>query len=118
MGQVITLPRTITFTREFEELPLYSERTRSGETFFAGLVDGSLEVSFDSTGDWHISDIHIKVENYRTGKANVAKTVRIDADENPSLYWHLLDTLADKYAATIEEWIAHEAEDHGVRIAA
>ncbi len=118
MGQVVTLPRTIKFTREFEELPIYSERTRSGETFFAGLVDGSVEVSFDHTGDWHISDIHIKVENYRMGDANVAKTVRIDGDENPSLYWHLLDTLTDKYAATIEEWMHQEAAERDLQIAA
>ncbi len=118
MAQVITLPRTITFTRQFEELPLYSERTKSGETFFAGLVDGSLEVSFDSTGDWHISDIRIRVQNYRMGDAALAKTVRIDADENPSLYWHLLDTLTDKYADTIREWIVLEAEEYGLRIAA
>ena len=82
MAQVITLPRTITFTREFEELPLYSERTRSGETFFAGLVDGSLEVSFDSTGDWHISDIHIRVQNYQMGDAALAK---ISASAGPAL---------------------------------
>ncbi len=117
MAQIITLPRTITFTRQFEELPLYSERS-AGVLFCAGLVDGSMEVSFDSTGDWWISDIHINVENYYPGNANLAKTVRIDADGNPSLYWHLLDTLTDKYAATIEEWIAHEAEECGVRIAA
>jgi len=118
MAQVITLPRTITFTREFEELPLYSERTRSGECFFAGLVDGSIEVSFDASGDWSISDIHLKVQNYKMGDAGRAKTVRIEADENPSLYWHLLDTLTDKYADTIQEWIAMEAEGCGLRIAA
>ncbi len=118
MAQVITLPRTITFTRQFEELPLYSERTKSGETFFAGLVDGSLEVSFDSTGDWTISDIHIKVDNYRMGDAGVAKMVRVDADENSALYWLLLDILTDKYADTIREWIVMEAEEYGLRIAA
>ena len=110
MAQIIPLPRTITFTREFEELPLYSERTRTGECFFAGLVDGSLEISFDSSGDWHISDIHLRAQNYKMGDGACAKTVRIDADENPSLYWHLLDTIADKYADTIQEWIAMEAE--------
>jgi hypothetical protein len=118
MGQVLTIPRTITFTRQFEELPLYSEKTRSGETFFAGLVDGALEISFDSTGDWHVSDIHLRVQNHRTGDAAAAKVVRIDADENPSLYWHLLDTLTDKYTDTIQEWIAMEAEEYGLRIAA
>jgi hypothetical protein len=118
MAQIITLPLTIKFTRAFEELPLYSEKTKSGECFFAGLVDGSLEISFDASGDWHVSDIHIKVENYRRGAANEARTVRIDADESPSLYWHLLDTLTDKYAATIAEWIAEEAAERDLQIAA
>jgi hypothetical protein len=118
MAQIITLPLTIKFTRAFEELPLYSEKTKSGECFFAGLVDGALEVTFDASGDWHISDIHIQVENYRRGAANEARTVRIDADENPSLYWHLLDTLTDKYAATILAWCHEEAAEYGLRIAA
>jgi hypothetical protein len=118
MGQVVTLPRTITFTRDFEELPLYSERTRSGECFFAGLVDGSIEISFDASGDWHVTDIHLRVQNYRMGDAAVAKMVRIDADDSPSLFWHLLDTLTDKYADTIQEWITMEAEEYGLRIAA
>lgn len=108
MGQVVTLPRTISFARQFEELPLYSEKTASGELLCAGLVDGSLEVSFDSSGDWHISDIHLKVENYRSGEANVVRIVRIDGDKCPSLYWHILDVLTDKYAGTIQEWIREE----------
>jgi|ERR1017187_4365211 hypothetical protein len=118
MGQVVSFPRTISFTRQFEDLPLYSEKTRSGELFYAGLVDGILEISFDHTGDWFVSDIKVKVENGRFGRENVATFVQVDADENPSFYWHILDTLTDKYASTIEEWIAFEAEDHGLRIAA
>jgi hypothetical protein len=118
MGQVVSLPRTISFTRQFEDMVLFSEKTRDGELFFAGLLDGSVEVTFDHTGAWDITDIHIKVENGRWGMRAEAKVVRVDADENAALYWLLLDVLTDKYANTIEEWIAFEAEDRGLQIAA
>ncbi len=118
MGQVHTFPRTISFTRQFEELPLFVEKTEAGDVFCAGLVDGNLEISFDQDGEWTITDIHINVHDYKTGYANRAKTVRVDADENAALYWLLLDVLTDKYADTIREWIALEAEECGLRIAA
>lgn len=108
MAQIITLPRTMSLVRQFEELSLFTEKTRSGDLFCAGLLDGTVEISFDWHGDWWVSDIHIEVENYRPGKDNLAKMVRIDADNQPALYWLLLDVLTDKYAATIEEWIAME----------
>jgi hypothetical protein len=118
MGQVVSFPRTISFTRQFEELALFSEYTRSGDLFYAGLIDGIIEISFDHTGDWSISDIHIKAENGRWGMRAEAKVVRVDADENAALYLLLLDVLTDKYAGTIEEWVQIEAEDRGLRIAA
>jgi hypothetical protein len=119
MAQIITLPRTISFRREFEELPLFSEKDANGDLFYAGLVDGSVEISFDSTGDWHVSDIKIRVDNLRRVKdGGVARVITVDADENPALYWLLLDVLTDKYADTIDEWVAFEAEEHGLRIAA
>ena len=107
--KLLTFPRQNTFTRQFEELPLYSERAANGDTFFAGLVDGVVEISYDHEGDWHVSDIQIKVENGRRVKdGGVAKFVTVDADENAALYWLLLDVLTDKYADTIAEWIAFE----------
>jgi hypothetical protein len=118
MGQVVSFPRTISFTRQFEELALYSEKTRSGDLFFAGLLDGSIEVTFDHTGAWDITDIHIKVDNGRWGMRAEVKVVQVDADENPALYWLLLDVLTDKYASTIDEWVQIEADDRGLRIAA
>jgi hypothetical protein len=107
--KLITFPRQNSFIREFEELPLYSEKAANGDVFFAGLVDGVVEISYASDGAWHISNITIKVDNGRRVRdGGVTKAVHIDADENPSLYWHLLDVLTDKYATTISEWVAFE----------
>lgn len=119
MAQIITLPRTISFTRQFEEMALFSEKSANGDLFYAGLVDGSVEISFDSTGDYWITDIHLKVDNGRRVKdGGAAKVVRISADEQPSLYWHLLDTFTDKFHDTILEWCHAEAADRDLRIAA
>lgn len=111
MAQIITLPRTMSLTRQFEELSLFTEKTASGDLFCAGLLDGSVEISYDQEGDWHIADIHIEVENYKRGPANRSKTVRIDADNQPALYWLLLDVLTDTYANSIAEWIAFEMDE-------
>lgn len=111
MAQIITLPRTMSLTRQFEELSLCTEKTASGDLFCAGLLDGTVEISFDSSGDWWVSDIHIEVENYKRGPANRSKTVRIDADNQPALYWLLLDVLTDTYASSIAEWIAFEMSE-------
>jgi hypothetical protein len=108
MAQIITLPRTMSLTRQFEELALFTEKTASGDLFCAGLLDGTVEISFDADGDWWVSDIHIEVENYKRGPANRSKTVRIDADNNPALYWLLLGVLTDTYANSVAEWIAFE----------
>lgn len=107
--QLITFPRQCSLTREFEELPLYSEKAANGDIFFAGLVDGIVEISYSPDGAWHVSDIKIKADNGRRVKdGGVTKLVTIDADEQPSLFWHLLDVLTDKYAATIDEWVNFE----------
>ena len=118
MAQVVTFPRTISFTRTFEELPLFAEKTKAGEVFFAGLLDGTLEVSFEPSGEWTITDIHIKVENGRYGKQAEAKIVPVNGDDNPALYWLMLDVLTDKLGATIDEWVYWEAQERGIRLAA
>jgi hypothetical protein len=108
---VLTFPRSSSLTRNFEELPLYSEKTANGDVFYAGLVDGTVEISYSGPSDWWISDIHIKVDNGRMGRQGVAKLVNVNADENPSLYWLLLDILTDKYGETITEWVYLELQE-------
>jgi hypothetical protein len=104
MAQLVAFPRTLAFTRAFEQLPLFTQRAPNGDLFYAGLIDGTVEISVGRSGDWWISDIHIVVKNAcRTDGA--AKTIRLDPDEHEYLYWLALDVFTDKYSATIEEWV-------------
>jgi hypothetical protein len=41
MAQIVAFPRTLAFTRAFEELPLFTERAPNGDFFFAGLINGT-----------------------------------------------------------------------------
>jgi hypothetical protein len=109
MAQIVFLPTVRTLQRQFEELALFTEKTANGDLFFAGLLDGEVEVSFDHTGDWTISDISIVASDGRSTKnGGKLKRVNINADDAPALYWLLLDRLTDVYATIIDEWVAFE----------
>jgi hypothetical protein len=108
VAQIVTFPRTSSFVRQFEELALFTEKTAAGDLFYAGLLDGEIEVAYDRDGDWHIANIDIKIENGRIGENACAKFVNVNPDDAPALYWLLLDRLTDVYAATIAEWVAWE----------
>jgi hypothetical protein len=83
MAKIVTFPRTLVFTQPFEKMPLFTERTRNGDLFCAGLVDGVIEVSVTPGGDWWISDLHIAVENARrTDDGATGELVRLDPDES------------------------------------
>jgi hypothetical protein len=114
MAQIVAFPRTLALTRAFEELPLFTQRAPNGDLFYAGLIDGSIQISFDPSGNWWISDLHIVVKNACRTEA-VAKTIRLDPDEHESLYWLVLDTFTDKYSATIEEWVREASAEAGLR---
>jgi hypothetical protein len=115
MAQIVTFPRTLVFTQAFEKMPLFTERTRNGDLFCAGLVDGVIEVSITPGGDWWISDLHIAVENARRRDGAPGKLVRLDPDEAPNLYWLALDVLTDKFANTIQAWIDEASAEAGIR---
>jgi hypothetical protein len=107
MTLIVAFPRTLTFTRAFEELPLFSEDAANGDLFFAGLIDGSIEISVDPWGNWRISDLHVSVKNARPTAAGINnKKVQLDPDLSPSLYWLVLDVFNGKYTATLEEWVS------------
>lgn len=109
MAKVLTFPRNYSFERKFEELPLFSEKEPKGEWFFTALIDGTMEVSFDSTGEWWISSIRIEVENFkRTKDGGRSKLIELNGDDHPGFFWLILDVLADKYANTIADWVAFE----------
>jgi hypothetical protein len=115
MAQIVAFPRTLAFTRAFEELPLFTQRAPNGDLFFAGLIDGSIEVSVSPFGDWWISDLHIVVKNACRTEVGGAKTIRLDPDEHEGLYLLVLDMLTDKYPATIEEWVREAAAQASLR---
>jgi hypothetical protein len=69
MAQVVPFPRTIAFTRAFEQLPLFTAPARNRDLFYAGLIDGSVEISVDPSGNWWISDLCISVKNARRTEA-------------------------------------------------
>ncbi len=43
------------------------------------------------------------------------KTIRLDPDEHEGFYWLVLDTLTNKFAATIEEWVREATAEAGLR---
>jgi subtilase family serine protease len=114
MAKIVPFPRVLTFTRAFQELPLFTQRAPNGDLFYAGLIDGSIEISVTPAGDWWASDIHIAANNACRAEART-KTVRLDPDEHEGLYWLVLDVFTDKYSATIKEWVREEAAQAGLR---
>jgi hypothetical protein len=114
MAQIVAFPRTLAFTRAFEELPLFTDQATNGDVWFAGLIDGEIEISANPANDWWISGIHIVVENACRAETGT-KTIRLDPDEHGSLYWLVLDTFTNKYSATIEEWVREAAAEAGLR---
>jgi hypothetical protein len=104
MAQIVAFPRTLVLTRAFEELPLFTERAPNGDLFYAGPINGSIEISFTPAGEWWISDLRIAVANACRGDAP-GKLIQLDPEESPSLYWLALDVFTDKYSATIKEWV-------------
>jgi len=104
-SNILTFPSSSSFKRTFEELPLFSQKAANGEVFAAGLVDGEIEISYSPCGDWWISDIAIKIDNFRMGSAARAHVVPLCPEENQALYGLILDVFSDKYAETIAEWV-------------
>jgi hypothetical protein len=114
MANIVAFPRTLAFTRAFPELPLFTQRAPNGDLFYAGLIDGTVEISVGRAGDWWISDIHIVVKNACRIEAP-AKTIRLDPDEHEGLYWLALDVFTDKYSATIKEWVREASAEAGIQ---
>jgi hypothetical protein len=114
MTQIVAFPRPLAFTRAFEELPLFTDRAIDGDLWFTGLINGSIQISFDPSGNWWISDLHIVAKDACRTESRT-KTIRLDPDEHECLYWLVLDTFTDKYTATIEEWVREASAEAGLR---
>jgi hypothetical protein len=110
----VTLPTTLTFTRQFEELPLLTHLAQ-GERLFGALLSGEYEVSADQRdGDWWISDLWISTENGRLGTASRSGMLNLNADANEPMYLAILDALTDRCRDQIEETIEAELAENGV----
>lgn len=105
------------FERKFEELPLFWN-FQKGTMWRAAYVDGTFEVSYDRTGAWTISDVHLVVDD-GTGAAGKTKVLRLDGEADEAFYLLVLEALTQRYAGSIEEWIVDDMADDGIdRIAA
>jgi hypothetical protein len=113
MAQIVAFPRTLVLTRAFEELPLFTERAPNGDLFYAGLINGSIEISFTPAGKWWVSDLRIAVASAGQEDAP-GRLIQLNPEESPSLYWLALDVFTDKYAATIKEWVREAAAEAGL----
>lgn len=116
-GTVTPLYTAFSFTHRFEELSLfwqYSDAT----AWRAGRIDGQFEVAVDRAGDWIITEVAICVDNGKIGAEAKGHLMPLDADADERFYLLLLDAIDHQYASYIDERIAEEAAERGIRIAA
>jgi hypothetical protein len=118
MERSSTTPSTFSFTKPFEQLPLFSTFV-NGERLSAALVDGTFEVTASTVdGTWWLSDIWLEVENFKMGTSNRSAQLNLNADTDERLYLSILDSLTEAYCDLIDEEIADELAMMGIRVAA
>lgn len=117
MTKAFSIYAARSFERKFEELPLF-RNIQGNVTWRTGYVDGTFEVSYDRTGDWTISDVWVTVDE-GTGAAGRTQSLHLDGEADEAFYLMVLEALTQRYAGSIEEWIADDMSDDGIdRIAA
>jgi hypothetical protein len=117
MARADTIPTTSCFTRQFEELPLFTHFV-GGEKLTAGLIDGEMEITYSTVdGTWWVSDLWIRTDNHRFGAASKTGQLNLNADDE-RLYLSILDSLTERYCDYIDEEIADELAELGIRVAA
>jgi hypothetical protein len=118
MSQANHVPTTSSFTRQFEELPLFTHFAH-GEKLTAGLIDGEMEVTYSTVdGTWWVSDLWIRTDNHRFGAASKSGQLNLNADTDERFYFSILDSLTERYCDLIDEEIADELAELGIRVAA
>lgn len=111
-----TILNTFPIRKQFEELPLITLFTASGEPWTTGLVSGEFEVTVSHIdGDWHFSDLWISADNGKMGADARGGLISLDADVDEKLFMELLDALEDQYAVYIEEFIEEHFAEEGLR---
>lgn len=113
---VATFP-ALSFTVHFEELPLFWQHA-DAIAWRGGLMDGEFEVSVYGPTDWIITDVAVACDNGKCGAEAKGKLIALNADTDERLYLLVLDAIDHKYASYIEERIAEDAGDRGLRLVA
>jgi hypothetical protein len=117
MPKADTVPTRFALSHKFEELAVFWH-FHNGTPFRTGLIDGEFEVSFDHTGDWHISDLWISADNGRIGPHAEGRIFPLNAKTDERFFGLVMDALAAQYTTRIEDWIADELAEQGFRRAA
>lgn len=107
----------LSFTHKFEELPLFWQY-ENAVAWRGGLMDGEFEVSVYGPTDWVITEVAVACDNGKCGAEAKGKLIHLNADTDERLYLLVLDALDHKYASYIEERIAEEADERGLRLVA
>lgn len=116
MSRVDTMPNSFAIRKPFEELPLVTLFTASGEPWTTGYVSGEFEITVSwIDGGWHFSDLWVSADNRKMGPDARGGLLNLDADVDERLFLTLLDALEAQYTTRIEEWIEDEFAEEGVR---
>jgi hypothetical protein len=117
MPKAIPSPTASSFKHKFDELPVFFEFT-GGTVWRTGRIDGEFEVSYETDGDWIVTDVWIATDNGRYGSDALGRTVHLDADRHEAFYLLALDAIEAQYKSLIEEMIAEELAERRVARAA
>lgn len=90
---------TSSLTYDFEEAPLF----RCDNSFEAGFVDGSIDVTYTDDGEWHPGEIKIEVHNRRE-----TKTVYLDDERDYTLKIAIVCGIYEQIDAAVAEALAND----------
>lgn len=114
---LIAIPTGFSFRHKFEEVPLFWQYT-GNEAWRTGRIDGEFEVTVERNGDWIITEVMLAVDNGKIGPEAKGHLLTLDADTDERFYLLALDAIYHRYSSYIDEMIADEAAERGLRIAA
>lgn len=86
-------------TYHFEEAPLF----RCDNSFEAGFVDGSIDVTYTDDGEWHPGEIKIEVQ-----KGRETKMVYLDDEQDYSIKCSIVFGIYEQIDAAVAEALAND----------
>lgn len=117
MAQIVAIPTGFSFRHRFEELALFWQYT-GGIAWRTGRIDGEFEVTVEPNGDWIVTDVVLAVDNGKIGGEAKGQLLTLDADTDERFYLLALDAIYHSYGSYIEDRVADEAGERGLRLAA